>query len=168
MGTLIPVRPGERVITALMFFYVFGVLTFYYILDPLRKSLFLSNISSRQLPFAYLLTAVFAGAIATLTFKLSRYASAITILTATNIVLIGTLLYFRWSMGQAFWYLPWLFFVFVKIVSVLSTTQFWMLAGYIYDNRQAKRIYTVLGAGAGIGAVTGSYVGGFLRGSLSV
>jgi hypothetical protein len=44
-------------ITAIMFFYVFGVLCFYYILDPLRKSLFLSNIASRQLPYAYLLTA---------------------------------------------------------------------------------------------------------------
>src|SRR5262245_2512958 len=168
MSRLIPVRPGERLITAIMFFYVFGVLCFYYFLDALRKSLFLSNIASRQLPYAYLLTAFFAGAIATLTFKLGRRASAIAILTGTNLALIGSLFYFRWSMGQSFWYLPWMFFIYVKIVSVLSTTQFWMLAGYIYDNRQAKRIYAVLGTGAGAGAIAGSYVGGFLRGLLSV
>jgi len=168
MSSLVPVRPGERLITTIMFFYVFGVLMFYYILDPLRKSLFLSNIASRQLPYAYLLTALCAGAIATITFKLGKRASAISILTGTNLALIGSLFYFRWSMGQSFWYLPWIFFIYVKIVSVLSTTQFWMLAGYIYDNRQAKRIYTVLGAGAGIGAITGSYVGGFLRGVLSI
>ena len=94
MSSLLPVRREERLITAIMFFYVFGVLCFYYILDPLRKSLFLSSIKSGQLPYAYLLTAFFAGAIATLTFKLGRRASAISILTGTNLALIGTLFYF--------------------------------------------------------------------------
>jgi len=95
MSSLVPVRPGERLITTIMFFYVFGVLMFYYILDPLRKSLFLSNIASRQLPYAYLLTALCAGAIATITFKLGKRASAISILTGTNLALIGSLFYFR-------------------------------------------------------------------------
>ena len=161
------IKREERFITALMFCYIFGVLTFYYILDPLRKGLFLKSFPSSQLPYAYFLTAFFAGVIATITFKLSRRTSVITLLTGTNMVIIGTLFYFRWAMGRDIWYLPWVYFVYVKIVSVLSTTQFWLLAGYIYDNRQAKRIYSVLGSGAAIGALAGSFVPAFLSQRLS-
>jgi AAA family ATP:ADP antiporter len=162
LSKLVPVKPGERLITALMFSYIFGVLFFYYILDPLRKGLFLKSFPSSQLPYAYFLTAVFAGAIASVVFKLSKTHSAIALVTAINLAIIATLLYFRWAMGRDLWYLPWIYFVYVKIVSVLSTAQFWLLAGYIYDQRQAKRIYGFLGAGAILGATAGSFVPAFL------
>src|ERR1043166_6114657 len=114
------VRREERFITTLMFFYIFGVLSFYYILDPLRKGLFLKNFPSSQLPYAYFLTALLAGVIATITFKAGQRSSAIALLTGTNVLIIGTLFYFRWAMGRDIWYLPYVYFVYVKIVSVLS------------------------------------------------
>jgi ATP/ADP translocase/HEAT repeat protein len=161
------VKREERFITLLMFSYIFGVLMFYYILDPLRKGLFLQNFPASQLPYAYFLTAFFAGVLATIAFRVGQRSSAIVLLTGTNILIIGTLFYFRWAMGRDIWYLPYVYFVYVKIVSVLSTTQFWLLAGYIYDNRQAKRIYSLLGAGAAIGALAGSFVPAFLSQRLS-
>jgi membrane-bound serine protease (ClpP class) len=39
----LPVRKGERLVTALMFAYIFGALSFYYILKPLRSGLFLKT-----------------------------------------------------------------------------------------------------------------------------
>jgi ATP:ADP antiporter, AAA family len=167
IGTLLRLKPGEGAVTLLMFLYIFGVLFFYYILDPLRKGLFLKSFPSSQLPYAYFLTAIFAGAIATLTFRLSRRASAITLVTGINIAIVATLLYFRFAMGRDIWYLPYIYFVYVKIVSVLSTTQFWLLAGYVYDQRQAKRIYSLLGTGAILGATVGSTVPAFLSRRLS-
>ncbi|HYR89677.1 MAG TPA: MFS transporter [Terriglobia bacterium] len=164
---LVPLKPGEGLVTALMFFYVFGALTLYYILEPLRAGLFLKNVPSSQLPYMYFLIAVVAGTIAVITFKLSQRSSAIALLTGTNLAIFGTLFYFRIAMGREIWYLPYLFYVYVKIVSVLSTAQFWLLAGYIYDNRQAKRIYSVLGVGASLGAVAGSTVPAFLSKRLS-
>jgi ATP/ADP translocase/HEAT repeat protein len=161
------VRREERFVTTMMFLYIFGVLTFYYILDPLRKGLFLKSLPASQLPYAYFLTALFAGVVATIVFKLGQRSSAIALLTGTNIAIILTLLYFRWAMGREIWYIAWVYFVYVKIVSVLATTQFWLLAGYIYDSRQAKRIYSLLGAGAAIGALTGSLVPAFLSNHLS-
>src|SRR4030095_16114807 len=82
--------------------------------------------------------------------------------TATNVVIFGTLFYFRIAMGREIWYLPYIFYVYVQIVSVLSTAQFWLLAGYVYDNQQAKRLYGVLGAGAIVGAMAGSAISGVL------
>jgi ATP:ADP antiporter, AAA family len=161
------VRREERFVTTIMFLYIFGVLTFYYILDPLRKGLFLKSLPASQLPYAYFLTALCAGAVAALAFRLGQRASLISLLTGTNLAIIGTLVYFRWAMGREISYLPYVYFVYVKIVSVLTTTQFWLLAGYIYDSRQAKRIYGVLGAGAAVGALAGSLVPAFLSERLS-
>ncbi|MBI4483855.1 MAG: hypothetical protein HY652_13335 [Acidobacteria bacterium] len=156
------VRPGEGFITSLMFLYIFGVLTFYYILKPMRSSFFLKNLPSTSLPWAYILTALFAGTLTTLLFKFSRRLSVIALLTATNLAIIGTLFYFRWAMGREIGLLPYVWFVYLQIVSVLSVAQFWLLAGYVYDNRQAKRIYGLLGAGAIAGAIAGSFLPGFL------
>lgn len=167
LSRFFPIKPGEGFVTALMFSYIFGVLFFYYVLDPLRKGLFLKSFPSSQLPYAYFLTAIFAGAIASLAFKLGKRSPAIALVTGINAAIIATLFYFRWAMGRDLWYLPWVYFVYVKIVSVLSTAQFWLLAGYIYDQRQAKRIYTLLGTGAILGATAGSFVPAFLSQRLS-
>lgn len=158
----LPVRKGEWGVTLLMLSCIFGVMTFYYILKPLRSGLFLRSFPSSQLPYAYFLTALLAGSLATLFFKLSRRVSAITFLTATNLAIITTLFYFRWAMGREIHYLPYIYFVYVQIISVLSTAQFWLLAGYVFDNQQSKRIFPILGSGAIAGAMAGSFVPGFL------
>src|SRR2546425_9908909 len=70
-------------------------------------------------------------------------------------------------MGRPIWYLPYVWFVYLQIMSVLLVSQFWLLAGFIYDNRQAKRIYGLLGAGAIAGSIAGSFVPAFLSKSLT-
>lgn len=163
------IRRDERVITALMFTYIFGVLMFYYILKPLRAGLFLKSFPAEHLPYAYLLTAFLAGSIATFAFKAGRRLSVIAMLTWTNIAIAGTLVVIRGAMATEFGHpsLPYIYFVYVQIVSVLASTQFWLLASEIYDGRQAKRIYGLLGSGAILGAMAGSIVPGFLSGVIS-
>ena len=36
--------------------------------------------------------------------------------------------------------------------------QFWMLANYVYDPRQAKRLFPILGMGATLGGIVGGYI----------
>ena len=163
----LPVRKGERLVTALMFCYIFGALTFYYILKPLRSGLFLKSFPASQLPYALFLTAFFAGTLATLIFKLHRRVSLIKLMTGINLVIIATLFYFRWAMGKEIAYLPYVYYVYVQIISVLSTAQFWLLAGYIYDNLQSKRIFPLLGAGAIAGAMAGSFIPAFMSAHLN-
>ncbi len=162
-----PVRRDEWFVTSLMFSYIFGTLMFYYVLKPLRSGLFLKNFPSSHLPYAYFLTAFLAGTIATLIFKLHGRLSLIKMLTGINLAIIATLLYFRWAMGRNISFIPYIYFVYVQIVSVLSTTQFWLLAGYIYDSQQSKRIFPLLASGAIFGAMAGSAIPGFLSARLS-
>ena len=158
----IPIKPGEGTAALLMFLCIFSIMTFYYILKPLRSGLFLKNFPASQLPYAYFITALFAGTLATLIFKLSRRVSTIALLAGTYVAIAATLIYFRWAMGRNIFYLPYIYYVYVQIVSVLATTEFWLLAGFVYDHRQSKRIFPLLGAGAIIGAMAGSAIPGFL------
>jgi ATP:ADP antiporter, AAA family len=162
----VPIRRGEGTITSIMFLYIFGALTSYYILKPLRSGLFLTKFQSSDLAYAYWLSAAFAGTLATPIFRLGRKVSAITLITATNAMMIVTLLYFGWAMGRPIRILPYIYYVYVQVAPVLLVAQFWLLAGYIYDNRQAKRLYGLLGAGASGGALAGSFLVRMLRAPL--
>ena len=48
----LPVKRGEGRVTSLMFLYIFGVMTLYYVLKPLRSALFLTNFPASQLAYA--------------------------------------------------------------------------------------------------------------------
>jgi HEAT repeat protein len=163
IGRFQQIRPGEGAITALMVSYIAGVTAFYYILKPMRSALFLKDLPASDLPNAYLLTALVAGPLVALIFRLSRRISMIALLTATNLGVVASLLLLRWAVGAQFRYLPYVYFTYVQIVSVLCVAQFWMLAGYVFDGRQAKRIYGLLGTGAIAGSIVGGLITDFLK-----
>ena len=167
LAAKLPVKRGEGVVTSLMFSYIFGVMALYYILKPLRSALFLTNFPASHLSYAYLLTALFAGSLSALIFRLTRRLSAIKMMTGVNLGIIVTLLLFRWAMGRPITWLPYAYFIYVQMVPGLSAAMFWLLAGYVYDSRQSRRIFPLLGLGAILGAMTGSVIPGFLSGRLS-
>ena len=94
-----------------MFLYIFGVLTFHYILKPLRAGFFLQNFPASDLPYAYMLTAIFAGMIAALVFRFGQQVSLIALITVTNVGIILTLMFFRWAMGRELALLPYVYYV---------------------------------------------------------
>ncbi len=160
-------EPEEAWITGLMLLNSFSVLAFYFVLKALRAGYVLAKISASSLPYAYFLTAVFAGTIAALAFRAGRRVSPISLIVATYLVIIATLIFFHSAMGRGVPGLAYAYFVYVEIVSVLTTSQFWLLAGYLFDHRQSKRIFPLLGSGAIVGALTGSGIAGFLSAHFS-
>ena len=160
---ILHIRHGEVLITALMCLQIAGVMGFYYILKPMRSALFLKDLSAADLPKAYLLAALLAGPVVMLMSRSSRRLSVIALVTATNLGVIAGLVFFRWALPDRLPYLPYLYFAYVQIVPVLCAAQFWLMAGYIFDGRQAKRIYGLLGAGAIAGSIAGSLTTDLLR-----
>ncbi len=158
ISRILPIKPGERVITALMFTYIVGTLSFLYVLKPMRSSVFLSKLPSSNLPKAYLLTAMVAGPLAALVLKFSRRISASMLVTGTNLANIGILFALRWAVAARIHFLPYALFTYVQIVFVISVSQFYLLAGYVFENRQAKRLYGLLGGGAILGSIVGSLI----------
>ena len=48
------------------------------------------------------------------------------------------------------------FYLFGLILGILLISQFWTLANDIYDPRQAKRLFGLVGAGASLGGASGA------------
>jgi ATP/ADP translocase len=135
-----------------MFLYLLFVLFAYYILKPVSQALFLKKFDVDDLPFLVILIAVGGGILAygysklALRISLSR-AVHCTMATATVCLLLCWVLLRR--------DMPWMlyaFSVFVQLFSIVLVTQGWLVASNVFNSREAKRIYPLLGMSLLIGA----------------
>lgn len=162
LNSIVDLRKGEIAVTLLMLFNLYLLMVTYYFLKPARDSLFLSKLGSEQLPYVFILTAFVIVPITTIysrasgKFRLDRLSSL------TTILIIGCLFGLRLLMSLPYDWIPYAFYIWVSIYGVLTTSQFWLLANAIYDSSQAKRIFSILGLAAIIGAWTGGEVTSFL------
>lgn len=154
------IREGEGFRSVLMFSYIFLIIASLLIFKPVRNSLFLTRYGASQLPYAYLLVAVIAGLV---TFTYARLIQRIRF----GLVLISTLMISILLFGMFFRLLQskyppgWVvyaFYVWVQIFGVIATTQFWLLANYVFNAREAKRLFGFIGAGAILGGIVGGYL----------
>ncbi len=85
-------------------------------------------------------------------------------------VTISTLLFFATNV-LVFWYifryhpfplLPGIFYVWVNLFGVIAPVQAWSFANSLFDTRQAKRLFGLIGAGASLGAITGGVLARYL------
>ncbi|MGH9331613.1 MAG: Npt1/Npt2 family nucleotide transporter, partial [Vicinamibacterales bacterium] len=72
-----------------------------------------------------------------------------------------------------FWYafrfadfpgLPAVFYIWVNCFGIIAPVQAWAFAGAIFDTRQAKRLFGLIGSGASLGAIAGGLLGTMLVG----
>lgn len=143
-----------------MFTYVFLLTASLLIVKPVRNSLFLVEFGAEKLPHVFMLVAFFSALVASIYAKYSKkvrlnYTISITLLISIScFLLIWLLLHFGY---QGSWFL-YAFYVWVAIFAVITGTQFWLLANYVFNAREAKRLFGLIGAGA----ISGGIFGGFL------
>jgi ATP:ADP antiporter, AAA family len=147
------IRPGEHLRTWSMFFYLLSVLFAYYILKPVSRSMFLTKFDPDKLPQLYILIAVFGGVFAYLYSRMAAKTSLGTAVLAVMSLSVLSLLGIWVFIG-----LPWMVYVlniFVSLFSIVLVSQGWLVASNLFDAREAKRIYPLLGMGMVIGAAFG-------------
>jgi len=155
---LIDVREGERSQTAAMFTYIFLVIAVLIVLKSVRQSMFLQKFGASSLPYVYLLIAGVAGTIATIYQRFAKNVPIHKLIVWTSLIVVSNLIAFRFGAMTQWEPLAYVFYVWVAVYGILATAQFWMLANYIYDPRQAKRLFAVLGIGASLGGIAGGYI----------
>ncbi|MCP4583604.1 MAG: hypothetical protein GY839_18500 [candidate division Zixibacteria bacterium] len=161
---ILGLRDGDGVRTSLMFAYIFLIIASLMIVKPIRNSLFLTEFGAEKLPFAYLLVAIVSALVVWLYSKFSKNIRLnYLIFYTTKISIVGffvvwLLLHFNY-MGAGFLYG---FYVWVTIFSVISAAQFWLLANYVFNAREARRTFGVIGAGAISGGIFGGYLTNYL------
>jgi AAA family ATP:ADP antiporter len=154
---LFNIHEGEGFKASLMFFYGFLLIASFLILKPAVNSLFLEKFGAGKLPHVFVLVALFSVIIAWIYSRYSKKIRLNLMIIATILVSIACLLIF-WLLLYSGHQLGWIlyaFYIFVEIFGVITGAQFWLLANYIYNAREAKRLFGFIGAGAICGGVFG-------------
>lgn len=154
------IREGEYERAFLMQIYIFLIISTLLIVKPTVNALFLSKYGVENLPFAFILVAIFAGLVSTL---YSRILSKISL----NKIIVGTLLFSIFSLiffGVFLWLnifenvILYFFYIWVAIFALLTTSHFWVMANIVFNAREAKRLFGFVGAGAIGGGIFGGYL----------
>ena len=144
---LFPVRPGERRLTAVLFFHSLFAVGSFLTGRSVRDVLFLAHGDRAQLPWMYVASAAAVTAVGLL---YARFAGRVRRdwMAAGTAVLFALLFALGWRLerGGA----PWIYgglYVAVEVMGALVLMQFWTLANEIFHAREAKRLYGLIGSG---------------------
>ena len=153
------VRPGEGLPVLLTFLYIWVVVASFLLAKPIRSGLFLGEHDAYDLVYVY----------AAVPLVLSLFVPGYTRVAArigARRVTVATLLFFSLNV-LLFWYLfrfqdikrlPDVFFVWVSCYGVIAPVQAWSYANSLFDTRQAKRLFGLIGAGASLGAMSAGVI----------
>lgn len=150
------VQPGEGRAVIACFAYVAIAVASFLLAKPIRNGLFLQEYGAARLVYVYAAVPVVLALLVPL---YSRLASRV----GTRAVITGSLLFFAANV-VGFWYgfryaprpwLSWAFYLWVNCYGVVAPVQAWGFANAVFDTRQARRLYGLVGAGASAGAILG-------------
>ncbi len=164
MHKLLDVREGEGVATSLMFTYLFLLIASLLIVKPVRNSLFLTLYGAEKLPYAFVLVALTAGIVIHFYAKTLKKARLDILIIYTTAIAIFSLVLFwiLFTTNSGPNWLTFVFYIWVALFGVITTSQFWLLANYVFNARQAKRLFGLIGAGGISGGIFGGYLTKFM------
>lgn len=158
LNPVIRIKKEEWPKTLLMFLYFFLTITSYYILKPIRDSIFIDKYGAENLPYVWLLTIVVLSLIVSIYVKFADLLQKNILLSSTVIFFVSNLVGFWWLAQSNRGWITVLFFVWVSIFSVMTVTQFWLYANDLFNPREAKRLFGFIGSGGILGGITGGMI----------
>ena len=140
----------------LMFLYSFLIMTSYNIVKPLTRAEFINDLGAENLPYVLLVAGMLIALIMQGYTRVARALPPKSVIPITQVALVVLLAGFwlLFQTGQSWASVA--FYFLGQIMGLLLISQFWMLANYLYDARQAKRLFGFIGGGALLGGMAGS------------
>lgn len=150
------VRPGEGRAVTYTFLYIALAVASFLLAKPIRNGLFLAQYGPFKLVYVYVaVPVVLSVAVPLYTRIAARFGQ--------RAVFTGSLVFFVLNV-LAFWILlrfqpvaglPALFYVWVNCYGIIAPVQAWSFANSVFDTRQARRLFGLIGSGASLGAILG-------------
>ena len=159
------VKPGEGRAVVITFAYIALAVASFLLAKPIRNGLFLSQYGAYKLVYVYVAVPI------ALSLAMPIYARVGAKIGARAVV-TGSLAFFCLNV-IAFWYffrfhevpgLPALFYVWVNCFGIIAPVQAWTFANLVFDTRQARRLFGLIGSGASLGAIAGGLLARELAG----
>ena len=162
LGGLLDVRPEEWSRFLPMALAYGLVMASMYLLKPARNGLFLDRFGVEQLPYVLVLVALIGGLAAVLFARFTRTLPLDRMILGTFVLLIGCLgafwLLLRADLAWSFY----LFYIWVSLYGLMSTALMWLLAGALFDAREARRLFGLINAAGIAGVIIGSFFTGWV------
>ncbi|MFU8859286.1 MAG: Npt1/Npt2 family nucleotide transporter [Cyclonatronaceae bacterium] len=156
------IRKGEWIPVFQMFGLHFLLMMVFYFLKPARDSLFLNENGPDDLPYVYILLAVFSIPVAQILTWLMRRYTIRTVSITSLLFLSLNILVIRWFIRFDLHWIYMAFYIWVGIFGILVISLFWILANDVFRPAQSKRIFSFLTLGAILGAILGSQTSSIL------
>ncbi len=147
---LFKINQGEGLPTLILFFYFFAYVAISITGTAARDAYFLNMVDKKYLPLMFLAIAIVLSIVIEIYSRLSKNRDLSTIVTGTGIIFIATLLAIQKHLEG--WVVPFLY-VWKDVIDAIIITQFWLIASQVFDPRQAKRLFGLLGAGGALAAI---------------
>jgi HEAT repeat protein/ATP/ADP translocase len=163
LGKLLGVRPGEGVATVLLFTHsVFIGITLTF-LETASYALFLTEFDAKILPYAYIIAAVFSTLSGYIHTRIEEHVSFSGLLSGTLMVVLAAIiaLYISLQVSGSEWVVM-ILSVSYYVLTVLAYLEFWALTGRMFNLRQGKRLYSLIGAGETVGGIIAGFSGSML------
>jgi hypothetical protein len=158
IGALLGVERAERGSVALMTAHSFfmGCATVFF--ETAASAAFLHRFESKYIPWVYLVAAVANVATGSVYARVQKRASFAGLMKGTLWFLLALVVTVR--VGFAISDVAWVAFaglVSYRIISSLTDLEYWAVASRIYDVRQAKRLFGLVGTGEVVARIAGAF-----------
>ena len=163
LGVFADVRGGEAATALLLMLNIFLLLASYYLLKTIREPLILAAPGGGAEVKSYAAAAI-AGLLIILVPMYSALASRVSRVRLINFVtlfFIACLVAFFILSGAGV-PIGVAFFIWVGIFNLMVIAQLWAFANDVYTVQEGKRLFAIVGFGASLGAIAGSFVTGQL------
>lgn len=148
LQNIFKIRPEEFKRVSWAFVYLFCAIGTFIVGRIARSVLFLEIPNYReQLPLAYVIIALIVGMIMYAYARVERSLRRDLTNIITFIVLIAGTILFRWILQSHHHLGYWGFYVWTELAGAILVVQFWTLTNEIFNSRQAKRLFALIGGG---------------------
>ena len=162
LGLFADVHGGEGVTALLLMLNIFLLLASYYLLKTIREPLILSVPGGAEVKsYSAAATAGLLMLLVPLYSAVASRVSRVKLINGVTLFFLSCLVAF-FGLSRAGVPIGVAFFIWVGIFNLMVIAQLWAFATDVYTVEQGKRLFAIVGFGASLGAIAGSFVTGQL------
>jgi HEAT repeat protein len=152
------VQPGEGRTASLMVGHSFAMGASTVFFETAASALFLAQFEKQYLPWVYIAAALLNLGTGSAYAAIKERVSFPRLMSGTLVFLLASVVAVR--VGLAFTGAAWLVFaalVWYRVLSILTDLEYWAVAARLYDVRQAKRLFGLIGSGEVVARILGAF-----------
>ncbi len=162
LGIFADVRGGEAGTALLLMLNIFLLLAAYYLLKTIREPLILTVAGGAEVKsYAAAAMAALLIVVVPIYSAVASRVSRVKLINGVTLFFIACLIAF-FALSRAGIEIGIPFFIWVGIFNLMVIAQMWAYANDVYTVDQGKRLFAIVGFGASLGAIAGSFVTGQL------